>query len=54
MILRIYNIDFNIFFALLSIIGFIDDYIKVFKKRKSGINSWVKIIGQTILGCLLD
>ena len=37
----------------LSIIGFIDDYIKVFKKRKSGINSWVKIIGQTILGLFI-
>ena len=37
----------------LSIIGFIDDYIKVFKKRKSGINSWLKIIGQTILGLFI-
>ena len=37
----------------LSLIGFIDDYIKVFKKRKSGINSWVKIIGQTILGLFI-
>lgn len=33
----------------MAIIGFIDDYIKVFKKNKAGLSSKSKIIGQ--IGC---
>ncbi len=34
----------------LGLIGFLDDYIKVFKKNKSGLAGKFKIIGQLILG----
>lgn len=37
----------------LGFIGFIDDYIKVFKKDKKGLHGKVKIIGQVILGIIL-
>ncbi len=50
---NIYIVILLVSFIWLALIGFIDDYIKVFKNRKSGINSWVKIIGQTILGLFI-
>ena len=31
-------------------IGFIDDYIKVFKKNKDGLSAKAKLVGQTVLG----
>ncbi len=34
----------------LGLIGFLDDYIKVFKKNKDGLNGKFKVIGQVILG----
>ena len=34
----------------LGVIGFIDDYIKVFRKNKKGLKGSFKIIGQVILG----
>jgi phospho-N-acetylmuramoyl-pentapeptide-transferase len=34
----------------LMLIGFADDYIKVFKKNKEGLKSTTKIIGQVVLG----
>ena len=34
----------------LGLIGFIDDYIKVFKKNKAGLKGSFKIAGQVILG----
>lgn len=34
----------------LGIIGFIDDYIKVFKKNKEGLEGKFKIFGQIVLG----
>lgn len=37
----------------LGIIGFIDDYIKVFKKDKAGLRGKYKIIGQVILGLVV-
>ncbi len=37
----------------LGFIGFIDDYIKVFKKRKEGLKGRVKILGQVVLGVLV-
>ncbi len=47
----------NIYIVLLivttiwmGIIGFIDDYIKVFKKNKEGLKGRFKIIGQIVLG----
>ena len=34
----------------LGLIGFIDDYIKIFKKNKAGLKGTFKIAGQVILG----
>ena len=55
-VLLIARID-NIYIILLivttlwmGLIGIIDDYIKIFKKNKSGLKGKFKIIGQLILG----
>ncbi len=37
----------------LGFIGFVDDYIKVFKHDKKGLHGKAKIIGQVILGLIL-
>jgi phospho-N-acetylmuramoyl-pentapeptide-transferase len=37
----------------LGIIGFIDDYIKVFKKNKAGLEGKFKIVGQVGLGLIV-
>lgn len=39
--------------AWLGIIGFLDDYIKVFRKHKEGLNGRFKIVGQVGLGLLV-
>lgn len=38
---------------VLGLVGFIDDYIKVVKKNKSGLHGWFKIIGQILVGLVL-
>lgn len=38
---------------ILGLVGFIDDYIKVVKKNKSGLHGWFKIIGQVLVGLIL-
>ena len=38
---------------LTGLIGFIDDYIKVFKKDKEGLSGRFKILGQIIVGLLV-
>ncbi len=50
----------NIYIALmifttvwLGIVGFIDDYIKVFKKNKSGLSGRYKVIAQVVLGLVV-
>lgn len=37
----------------LGFVGFLDDYIKVFKRNKQGLRGTFKIIGQVILGLLV-
>lgn len=37
----------------LGLIGFVDDYIKVFKKNKKGLAGKFKILGQIVLGLLV-
>jgi len=37
----------------LGIIGFVDDYIKIYKKNKEGLAGRFKIIGQIILGLIV-
>lgn len=34
-------------------IGFIDDYIKIFKKNKKGLKAWFKLFGQIVLGLIV-
>ncbi|MCS6992051.1 MAG: phospho-N-acetylmuramoyl-pentapeptide-transferase [Chitinophagales bacterium] len=36
-----------------GLIGFVDDYIKVFKKNKRGLTAWSKLFGQITLGILV-
>lgn len=38
---------------VLGIVGFIDDYIKVVKKDKSGLAGWFKIAGQVFVGLVV-
>ena len=38
---------------LLGAIGFADDYIKTFKKKKDGLNGWIKVAGQVALGLIV-
>ncbi|MCF8370025.1 MAG: phospho-N-acetylmuramoyl-pentapeptide-transferase [Bacteroidales bacterium] len=37
----------------LGVIGFLDDYIKVFKKNKEGLRGRTKLLGQIILGLIV-
>lgn len=37
----------------MGIIGFIDDYIKIFKKNKQGLKGRFKIMGQVVLGLMV-
>ena len=38
---------------LMAALGFIDDYIKVFKKNKEGLKERYKLVGQMILGLIV-
>ena len=38
---------------LMGIVGFADDYIKIFIKDKAGLNGWWKIAGQVALGLIV-
>ena len=37
----------------LGALGFLDDYIKIFRRNKEGLNGWVKIIGQFGIGLIV-
>jgi phospho-N-acetylmuramoyl-pentapeptide-transferase len=50
---NIYIIIMLITTIWLGALGFIDDYIKVFKKHKAGMSAKFKIIGQVALGILV-
>lgn len=54
---NIYVITMIIATVWLGVIGFLDDYIKVFKKNKDGLAGKAKIVGQIgvglIVGCIL-
>lgn len=47
---NIYVIIMLITTVWLGALGFIDDYIKVFKKNKAGLSGKLKIVGQVMLG----
>jgi phospho-N-acetylmuramoyl-pentapeptide-transferase len=38
---------------ILGAIGFADDYIKTFLKNKEGLNGWIKVAGQLLLGLIV-
>ncbi|MDR0368619.1 MAG: phospho-N-acetylmuramoyl-pentapeptide-transferase [Bacteroidales bacterium] len=50
---NIYIILMIITTVWLGMLGFIDDYIKVVKKNKSGISSKIKLAGQALLGLFI-
>jgi len=50
---NIYVILMLVSTVLLGLIGFIDDYIKVFKKNKAGLAGKFKVIGQVIVGLMV-
>ena len=50
---NIYIILMIITTVWLGLLGFIDDYIKVFKKDKAGMSSKMKLAGQSILGLVV-
>ncbi|MDP4281895.1 MAG: phospho-N-acetylmuramoyl-pentapeptide-transferase [Bacteroidota bacterium] len=52
-ILNIYIILILVATIWLGLIGFIDDYIKVFKKDKKGLAGKFKVLGQIILGLIV-
>lgn len=39
--------------VVLGVVGFMDDYIKVFRKNKAGLKSKVKVMGQMLLGLIV-
>ena len=50
---NIYVITLILATILMAGIGFIDDYIKVFKKDKAGLKGKFKVMGQVFLGLLI-
>ena len=50
---NIYTLLLIISVVWLGLIGFADDYIKVFRKNKAGLHGWFKIIGQVGLGIIV-
>jgi phospho-N-acetylmuramoyl-pentapeptide-transferase len=49
----IYIIIMLVATVLLGMIGFVDDYIKVFKKNKAGLAGRFKIVGQVLVGAIV-
>ncbi|MDE3743673.1 phospho-N-acetylmuramoyl-pentapeptide-transferase [Maribacter polysaccharolyticus] len=52
-ILNIYIILLIVTMLWMGIIGFVDDYIKTFKKDKEGLKGRFKILGQVVLGLIV-
>lgn len=47
---NIYMILMLVSTVWLGVLGFLDDYIKIFKKNKEGLSGRYKIVGQVVLG----
>ena len=47
---NIYIILLILTMICMGVIGFVDDYIKIFKKNKQGLRSYYKLIGQGLIG----
>ena len=52
-IINIYIILLVVTTLWMGVIGFIDDYIKIFKKDKEGLKGRFKILGQVVLGLIV-
>ncbi|WP_422083744.1 phospho-N-acetylmuramoyl-pentapeptide-transferase [Ulvibacterium sp.] len=52
-VLNIYIILLIVTIIWMGIIGFIDDYIKIFKKDKKGLKGRFKVLGQVVLGLIV-
>lgn len=52
-IMNIYIILLIVTIVWMGIIGFVDDYIKIFKKDKAGLKGRFKILGQVVLGLIV-
>ena len=52
-VLNIYIILLIITTIWMGIIGFVDDYIKIFKKDKKGLKGRFKVMGQIVLGLIV-
>lgn len=52
-IMNIYIILLIVTIIWMGIIGFIDDYIKIFKKDKKGLKGRFKVLGQVVLGLIV-
>jgi phospho-N-acetylmuramoyl-pentapeptide-transferase len=52
-LLNMYSLVMILVTTWLGIIGFADDYIKVFKKDKKGLAGKFKILGQVVLGLIV-
>ncbi|MCQ2073866.1 MAG: phospho-N-acetylmuramoyl-pentapeptide-transferase [Bacteroidaceae bacterium] len=50
---NIYMILMLVTTVILGVLGFGDDYIKTFKKNKEGLNGWIKVAGQILLGLIV-
>ena len=50
---NVYMILMLVTTVLMGLLGFADDYIKTFRKNKDGLNGWVKIAGQVVLGLIV-
>ncbi len=50
---NIYIILLIVTIIWMGIIGFIDDYIKIFKKNKQGLKGRFKVLGQVVLGLVV-
>ncbi len=50
---NIYIILMLVSLLWMGLIGFLDDYIKVFKKNKEGLQGRFKIVGQVVLGLVV-
>ncbi len=52
-ILNIYIVLLIVTIIWMGIIGFVDDYIKIFKKDKKGLKGRFKVLGQVVLGLIV-
>ena len=50
---NIYVILLIVSMLWMGVIGFIDDYIKIFKKNKEGLKGRFKVLGQVVLGLIV-